>query len=235
LTFDIQNLGSIQIGNLELWITETHVSTWVVMGILITFAIVVRIKLRKFKDVPKGLQNVVEMMVETFDKFFKDSAGERFAFLGGWFFMVFAFLLLANLSGIFFLRPPTADWTVTVSFALVTFFLIHAMGIKFRGWGYLKSMFEPFIGGKIPNLLLFPLNLIGELARPISLSFRMFGNILSGFILLGLFYSMVPIALKFLFPVILHAYFDLFAAVLQTYVFTVLSLSFISAAATAEE
>jgi F-type H+-transporting ATPase subunit a len=62
----------------------------------------------------------------------------------------------------------------------------------------------------------------------------MFGNILSGTILISLYYSLVPVFLKFFFPLILHGFFDMFAAVLQTYVFTVLSLSFIYAA-TAEE
>ncbi|MCL1807877.1 MAG: F0F1 ATP synthase subunit A [Oscillospiraceae bacterium] len=238
MNFDIQNFGSIKIGSLELWITQTHIATWFVMGILICFAVVVRIKMNKFKDVPKGLQNVVELMVETFNNFLKDSAGEKFFFLGSWFFTVFAVVLLSNIIGIvpiIALRAPTADWSFTVTLAMVTFLLIHIIGVRYRGFGYVKSMFEPFLFGKIPNLILFPLNLVGELARPISLSFRMFGNVLSGTILMGLFYGMVPVFLRFFIPSFLHAYFDLFSGVLQTYVFTVLSLSFISAAAATEE
>jgi F-type H+-transporting ATPase subunit a len=110
---------------------------------------------------------------------------------------------------------------MTFAFALVTFILIQTMSIKARGGKYLRS-------------LLNPLNLIGELARPVSLSFRLFGNILAGMILMTLLYSMAPIFLRFIVPVPLHFYFDIFSGILQAYVFCVLSLSFISVAASAD-
>jgi F-type H+-transporting ATPase subunit a len=224
LNFDIQNIGSFKIGGIEVWITETQLSTWIIMGLLITFALVIRVKLNKFKDVPGGLQNIAEMLVETFDKFVKDSAGDKLMFLGNWYFMVFAFVLLSNISGLFFLRPPTADWTMTFGLALVSFILIQSMGIRFRKKQFFKDLISP-------NFIFLPLNIIGEFARPISLSFRLFGNILSGTILLSMIYSLAPVFLRVLFPAALHFYFDLFAGVLQAYVFTVLSLSFIGVSA----
>jgi F-type H+-transporting ATPase subunit a len=82
--------------------------------------------------------------------------------------------------------------------------------------------------------MLNPLNLIGELARPVSLSFRLFGNILAGMILMTLLYTMAPVVLRFIVPIPLHFYFDLFSGILQAYVFCILSLSFIGAAASTD-
>ncbi|MCL2002382.1 MAG: F0F1 ATP synthase subunit A [Oscillospiraceae bacterium] len=235
MNFDIIHLWRFEIGGFEIWITETHVTTWIIMGALIALAIAVRIALKNFKDVPGGFQNFIELIVETFDSFLKTNADPKLMFLGNWYFTVFAFLLLGNICGVFFLRPPSSDWAVCFAFAIVTFVLIHVMGVRYRGAGYLKSFFEPYMAkGKIPNLLLFPLNIIGELARPVSLSFRMFGNILSGTILLGLLYGIAPVFIRVLFPVPLHMYFDLFSGILQAFIFTVLSLAFISAAAETE-
>lgn len=77
---------------------------------------------------------------------------------------------------------------------------------------------------------LFPLNVIGELANPVSLSFRLFGNILGGVIIMGLFYSMPFWPIKFGIPAVFHAYFDVFAGVLQTFIFVMLSMTFVSGA-----
>lgn len=192
------------------------------MLLLTVIAVSVRITMRKWKQIPSGFQNIIEMMVTSFDKIVKDAAGERFMYLGNWFFMVFAFILMSSLCGIFGLRPPTADWATTIALALASFFLIQAAGIRHRKLDYLKSFFKP-------TFIFFPLNVIGELARPISLSFRLFGNILSGMILMSLIYS-APVYLRFVIPAALHAYFDLFTGVLQTYIFCVLSLTFIGGA-----
>jgi F-type H+-transporting ATPase subunit a len=201
---------------------------WIIMAVLILFAVIARIKLKNFKDVPKGFQNVVEMLVEAFDSFVSSTAGPKMVpMIGSWYFMVFSFIILSNLSGMLTLRPPTADWTVTFAFALSTFILIQVMGIKFRGKAYIKSFIEPFW----PFL---PLNLIGELARPIALSFRLFGNILSGLILIGVVYELVPWFVRLGVPAALHAYFDLFIGLIQAYIFTVLSVAFIGAAAESE-
>jgi len=230
LNFDIKNHAVLYLGNIEIWITDTMISTWIIMGILIAFAIVVRIKLHKFNEVPKGFQNVVEALVETFENYLRTTVGDKLMFLGNWFFTVFIFILISNLSGLIpGMRPPTADWSMTVGLALVTFVMIQAMGAKYRKGEYVKSLFEPMF-------LFFPINVIGELARPISISFRLFGNMLAGLIMMSLIYSLFPIFARFVIPAALHVYFDLFSGVLQTYIFCTLSLSFISgAAAVADE
>ena len=228
MSFDIKVHGILRLGSIEIWITDTLISTWIIMGVLITLAVCVRIHLKKFQDVPKGFQNVIEYLVEMFLNFVQTAAGDRFMYLGTWFFTVFAFVLLSNFSGLFLLRPPTADWATTLALALVTFTLIQVCGFRHKGPGYAKFLVDP-------HPLFLPLNLIGEIARPISLSFRLFGNILGGMILLGLIYGLAPIVTRFAIPAALHGFFDVALGAIQAYVFCILSLSFISASASPDE
>jgi len=217
MTFDIRNFAVFDIGGVEIWLTETMLVTWAIMLILIAFAVVVRVKLKKFSEQPAGFQNVVETMVDMLDGFVLSMAGPRLRFLGNWFFMAFAFVMLSNFSGAFGVRPPTADWTMTFALALATFILIQIVGGRYRGWRYFAGFLNP-------------LNLIGELARPVSLSFRLFGNVLAGLILLAMIYNVAPIWMRFGLPAVLHGYFDIIIGFLQTYIFCALSLAFIQGA-----
>jgi len=231
IDLEIKNHAVLNLFGIEVWITDTIISTWIIMGVLIAFAIVVRIKVRNFKEVPTGFQNVVEALVETFEGYLKTTIGDKLVFLGSWFFTLFLFILLSNLSGLLpGMRPPTADWSMTVGLALVTFFLIQSIGVKYRKAQYVKDLFAP-LPWWCPFPLFLPINVIGELARPISLSFRLFGNMLAGLIMMSLIYALFPVFAQFLIPAALHAYFDLFSGVLQTYIFVTLSMTFISGAA----
>lgn len=221
---DIENYGVLNIGGLEVWITETIVNTWIIMGLLILFAVFVRLKINSFKKIPKGFQNVVEIIVEMFENFAGGTLGEKLTYISPWFFMIFVFLLTSALASVFGLRAPTADWATTFAFAFATFFLMIAMGIKHNKGEYLKTFFEP-------HFIFFPLNIIGELAKPVSLSFRLFGNMLSGTIILTLYYALTPIFVQFGIPSLLHAFFDVVFGALQTYIFVIISLMYVKGAA----
>jgi F-type H+-transporting ATPase subunit a len=209
-------------GEEQIYITQSMLSTWLVMAFMICIAIIVRIKLKSFKNKPTGFQNGVETAVEMLSNLAKSTINEKkLEFLGGWFFTVFFFILFSNLSGLVQLRPPTSDIATTVPLALTTFFIIHIVGMKFQKGVYFKEYLKPIF-------IFLPTNIIGELARPLSLSFRLFGNIVGGVIIMEIMYSMLPFALRFLMPIIGHVYFDLFAGGLQAFVFTMLSLTFIS-------
>lgn len=223
MDFNIDNLWVLNVFGVEVWITRTIFNTWIIMLVLIAIAAIVRVKLRTFEEIPHGFQNAIEAGIEMFDNFVLNTVGEELFFLGRWFFTVFVFLLASSVSSVFGMRPPTADWATTFALAMGTFFLIQIVGIKFRGRNYLKTFIEP-------NIVFFPLNLIGELARPVSLSFRLFGNVLSGLIIMTLLYTLTPLLVRFGVPAALHAYFDLFMGALQTYIFCVLSLMFVKGA-----
>lgn len=203
--------------------TQTLISMWVIMFVLIVFAIIIRIQLRRFKYVPRGFQNVVETLVEMMNRFASNTMGPKLEGLGAYFFSIFAFILLSNYSGLVGLRPPTADLSTTAALALSTFVMIHFYGIRLRKKAYFQSYFSP-------HPVFFPINLISEFSKPISLAFRLFGNILGGVIIMGLVYQMLPLALRFILPDILHIYFDVFVGALQAFIFTVLSMTFIQQA-----
>jgi F-type H+-transporting ATPase subunit a len=228
MNFAIDVFAGFQITEgIEFLITETTRSTWIVMGLLLILALIVRIKSRNWDPMkkPTGLQNAVEMAVDAWEKFYRSNANDTVMYLAPWFFTLFVFLLLSNMIGITGIRPPTADWGMTFPLAVSSFFLIQFAGVRHRPKAYLKGIFLE------PVFIFAPLNVIGELARPISLSFRLFGNILGGMILLSLLYGIAPYVVRVIFPVPLHMYFDLFAGVLQAVIFTALSLTFVGIAA----
>ena len=213
----------LDIAGVEVWITETMVVTWIIMAVLILLAVLVRVKLKNFSQVPKGFQNVVEALIDAIDNFVKDTAGEKLQGLSNWFFMVIIFMFSSIVAGMVGLRPPNADWTMTFALALATMIIIQIMGVKYRKGEYLKGFLQPFF-------LFLPLNIIGEISRPISLSFRLFGNMFAGMIIMALAYNLMPIWARFGLPAALHAYFDLIAGAIQMYIFVTLSLSFIAGA-----
>ncbi len=223
MLLNIDNIWVWNIGGVEIWITETIFNTWIIMAVLILVAIIARIKLRKFNEVPSGFQNGIEAVIETFDNFAGDSLGEKVSYMAPWFFSVFMLLLSAALFSVFGLRAPTADFATTFALAFCTFVLMLALGIRHRRGEYLKSFFSP-------HFVFFPLNLIGELAKPISLSFRLFGNMLSGTIILTLYYGLTPLFVQFGIPALLHAFFDVLFGALQTYIFVIISLMYVRSA-----
>ncbi|MCL2708048.1 MAG: F0F1 ATP synthase subunit A [Defluviitaleaceae bacterium] len=211
----------------KIYITETLVSTWVVMAVLIALAVVVRVKIKNWKEKPSGFQNIIEMAVETMHNFVRSTMGDNLDYFGGYFFAIFAFIFVSNYSGLLGFRPPTTNLATTLAMGLSTFAIIHYMGMTKQTRAYFKEYMKPMF-------LFLPLNIIGELSRPVSLSFRLFGNILGGMIILKLIYNMAPLPVRFVFPVPAHALFDVWAGALQAFVFTILSMSFIKIKANAE-
>lgn len=217
MLLNIENLWVWNISGIEIWITETIMNTWIIMIILITVAVVARVKMRRFKTVPNGFQNGIEAVIESFDNFAVNSLGEKISYIAPWFFSVFMLILSSALLSVFGLRAPTADWATTFALAMASFILMLGLGFKHRRGKYLKSFFEP-------HFLFFPLNIIGELAKPVSLSFRLFGNMLSGTIILTLYYGLTPLFVQFGIPALLHVFFDLVFGAIQTYIFVIISL-----------
>jgi len=223
--FNISVYGEIPLGDgWRLLITSTTISTWFAMVVLISLAVVVRIKVKNFTPVPvTRFQKVIEALVELFENFGKGTLSEKYHFtdLGSWFFGMFALIWTMNLSGLLGFRPATADVMTTAAFGISTFIILHYTWIKVRApKGYIKDFMQP-------NPLFFPINLISEIALPVALSFRLFGNVLGGVIILGMVYGMFPVFMRLGIPAALHVYFDLFSGSLQAFIFTILSMTFI--------
>ncbi|MFA9464811.1 MAG: F0F1 ATP synthase subunit A [Velocimicrobium sp.] len=206
------------------YITTTHISLLILLLIIFIFCIIVNraIKSADPNKVPGPFLNAVETVVETIDKLVVTNMGEKYGprfanYIG----TLMVFLLLSNISGLFGLRPPTADFGVTFPLALITWVMIQYNGFKYQKMGKIKGLFEPFF-------LFFPINLISEFSTPVSMSLRLFGNILSGTVMLTLVYNLLPKVATLIWPAALHAYLDLFAGAIQTFVFAMLTMVFVA-------
>ncbi|WP_252187622.1 F0F1 ATP synthase subunit A [Anaeromonas gelatinilytica] len=209
----------------DIYIHDTVVNSWLVVIALSIFAIYInkKIKNAKVDEKPTGILNVVEIIVEAIDNLVESTMGKDKMKFSPYIVMLALYLAVANLLGLIGLTPPTSDYNVTLALAIITFVMTQYYGMKSKGvGGYLKTLGEPFV-------FLLPINIVGEIANPISLSFRLFGNILSGVIIMGLLYG----ALGYFAPVVtfaLHGYFDVFAGLIQTFIFMMLTMVFVSMA-----
>ena len=133
--FSIHGYLKYKLFGQELYITNTHIAIFTIMLALIIFAIVVNIKIKKADPTkpPTPFMNVVEMLVETLDKVTIDGMGIEHGYkYVNYISTLFVFLVVANLSGLLGLRPPTADYSVTFASAIITFVMIHYAGFKFQ-------------------------------------------------------------------------------------------------------
>lgn len=209
----------------EVWITTSHICILIVMLILIGFAIVANRCMMKATEVPGTFQNVLELIVEKLDGMVDDSMGHAAPRFYNYIGTIFIFILMSNLSGLLGLRPPTADYGVTLPLALVTFTMIHYNKIKYQRpktiWEDLCSPLPPWLP------IWMPINVISNLAVPVSLSLRLFANVLSGTAMMALLYGLLG-WFATIWPAALHVYFDMFSGAIQTYVFCMLTMTYIS-------
>ena len=207
----------------EVWITTSHVCILLVMVIILIFAIVANRKMKKATDVPSGFQNVVELIVEKLDGMIEAVMGKNAKYFANYVGTVFIFILLSNFSGILGLRPPTADYGTTFALAIMTFCIITFQKFKHQHVkGVVKGLCSPWV-------FWAPINLIGDIAIPISMSLRLFANVLSGVVIEALVYTLLS-WLASVWPAFLHVYFDLFSGAIQTYVFCMLTMTYINQA-----
>lgn len=223
-SFMIKTLYNFRIPGIDydFAINTTHIALLLVSLTILVLAVIARIKISKVKptDRPGAYQNIVELAIEMLGSMVDGVMGKNAHRFVNYLSTLFIFLIVSNLSGLFGLRPPTADYGVTLSLGLITFFLIQFNAIKKSGIGHFTGLFQPVF-------FLFPVNLMGEIATPISLSLRLFGNIMSGTLLLGLIYDLLnPWTLGY--GAALHFYFDVFSGCIQAYVFCMLSMVFIN-------
>jgi F-type H+-transporting ATPase subunit a len=185
---------------------------------------------RLSKDNPSGIQQMLELLVGGLKNLLEDivghGAGDKYLnIIGG--FAVFIFI--SNLFGLFFfLQPPTSNPNTTFGLALCAFLYYNAQGIRTQGLGHYLKHFA----GPVPLLapIMIPIEVIGHLARILSLGMRLFGNIFGEHTVTGIFMGMLPFVLPW--PMM---GLGLFGALLQTFVFIMLTMVYIGGAVAAEE
>ena len=205
---------------LHLHIGEHVTYTWFVMLVLILVAFLAS---RSISMVPSGVQNLMETVVTGIEGLIEETMGEE----GRPFFPLIAtfalFILVSNLIALIpGFYPPTANLNTNAALALIVFFMTHIIGFKKHGMAYLKHFMGPIIW-LAP--LMFIIEIIGHLARPLSLTLRLFGNMYGHEIVLMIFLALVPLFLPI--PMMLMG---VLVAFIQTFVFTLLAMIYIAGA-----
>ena len=221
IDFMIHGIFSYEFFGHTVWITTTHVCVLIVLLALVIFSIAAGRTMKRAEQVPAGFQNVVEMIVEMLDKMVGNTMGKNAPKFLNYIGTIFIFILVSNISGLFGLRPPTADYGVTLPLGLMTFTLIHFNKFRYQKVkGVIQGLCNPWP-------IWAPINIIGDVAVPISLSLRLFANVLSGTVMMALVYGLLS-KIAIIWPAALHVYFDLFSGAIQTYVFCMLTMTYIT-------
>lgn len=225
LAFGVKERSSF---NVEIWaerldvggfsLSMTVVYTWIIMAALTILALVLRLTvIPRMQEQPKGIQNVLEILVENLCKYTKSNVGNLGDNLPAYLFAVATFMVGSAILELFGVRAPTSDITMTFSMALITFVLINYYGFKVKG-----------VGGRLKRYR-NPMNLVSDLAIPVSLACRLFGNMLGGLIVMDLLYfAMGSYAVAV--PSVVGLYFNVFHPLIQAFIFVTLTLTFIGEA-----
>ena len=219
--FYIKQLFPIKFFGTTVYLTTTHVCTLIVFAVILGLVIAARKSILKQTDTPGLFATAVEMLVSMLLKFVDSTMGKAGKKYINYVGTLFLFVFFSNISGLFGLRPPTADYGTTLCIALITFVMIQYAAIRYKKLGAFTDLFQPFF-------LFFPINVISEFATPVSLSLRLFGNVLAGTVMMALYYGLIPVLFRLGIPAALHVYFDLFSGAIQAYVFCMLTMVFVS-------
>jgi F-type H+-transporting ATPase subunit a len=210
-----------RIGPVE--VTSTVINTWVMIGVL---GVATYLLGRSFKVRPGMVQNAIEWLIEAIEGIIsknigKDNVPSFLPLVAG----LAIFIGVANLLGLIpGLRSPTPDINTPLAMALIVFVSVPYFGIKTKGfWRYIKHYFEPIF-------LMLPIEITSEFAHTLSLSFRLFGNIMGEEIIIAILFMIAP----FIVPVPMML-FSIFTGVLQAYIFTLLACVYIGGAVKAHQ
>ena len=237
-SLEIKTVFSFTFAGREIPVTETVIVTWVVMIILIAGSMLLT---RRLRQIPEGPQAILEAGIEFLNNFAKNQFGRFAEYLGPYMGSVFLFIVFNTIISVFTpvhlhvfghefvppfsIRPPTKDINVTAALAAISISLVLITGLAARGIkGWLKNFLHP-----VP--LMLPFNILDYGTRFLSLTLRLFGNILGGFVMMGLIEGILPVGL----PMIFSLYFDFFDGVLQAAIFVFLTSLYISEAVKVHE
>lgn len=209
---------SFDIGTFHVDVLESVVITWVIMAFVLLLSVFLTRNL-KVRDVSRR-QLVLETIVVKLQNFVTGMIGEEGKAYVPYLCTVLLYIGLANIIGLFGMKPPTKDMNVTAALAIMSIILIEAAGIRKRGVkGWLKGFTQPIA-------IVTPINILELFIRPLSLCMRLFGNVLGAFVIMELLKLLIPVVL----PIPFSLYFDIFDGLIQAYVFVFLTSLFIKEA-----
>ena len=227
----------------ELPISAAQINSWAVMLSILGICLYLTHGIKVIPDSKR--QIAAEWIVDTVNKLVRSNMGEKFMGFAPFVAGILALSALSSLSSLLGLFAPTSDLNIVLGWAVLVFILITHYKLKGGLWAYIKGFFSP-----IP--VFAPLNIIGEIATPISMSFRHYGNVMSGMVISTLIafalrslsnallgwlpgvLSQIPF-LQIGLPAVLSLYFDIFSGCMQAFIFAMLTMMFISTASPEEE
>jgi F-type H+-transporting ATPase subunit a len=199
---------------------------FIVMQVLVAvllMAVFAFLRPRLSVDRPGGLQHIFEMLYDFVHSQAEDQVGHESHKYLSYFGTIFIFILTCNLIGLIpAFESPTMNAPVTCGCALATFFYYHLMGLRANGFGYVKHFMGPMT---LLAPLMFPIEVVSHLARPLSLTVRLYANMFAGEQVTMVFLSMT----KFLVPVIFMG-LHVFVGVIQAYIFMLLTMVYVASA-----
>ena len=209
--FEIPLFGGIPV-------TETVVVMWIIMAVMIIGGFLVTRGLKVENCSTRQL--LLEFGYTKLYGFFKDIVGEKGEAFVPYLMIMICFIGISDIFGIFGLKPPTKDVTLTGVLAIMSIVLIQIAGIRAkRTGGWLKSFAKP-------TPIVLPINIMELGIKPLSLCMRLFGNVLGAFVVTKLVESLIPVGV----PALVSLYFDFFDGFIQAYVFTFLTALYIQEA-----
>lgn len=198
---------------------EGTVVSWIIMAVFLIVGILLTRGLKVQGEISKR-QLFLEMCVEKMHSFFHKNMGEDGDRYIPWLMTVAIYIGACNMCGIFGFKSPTKELNVTLGLALTSIILVQYAGIHKKGTkGWLKSFAKPVA-------IVLPINILEIVIKPMSLCFRLFGNIIGAYIIMKLIELVVPVGI----PVALSLYFDIFDGFIQAYVFVFLTSLYIQEA-----
>lgn len=204
---------------------RTTVVCFVIIAVVLVLSVIFRLFVFPHfdPDNPKGFQNIIELGVEAMDSFARNTLHDYSDTLAPYMFSLGVFMVACAISELLGTRPPTSDITVTLAMGLITFALINYFGIKKKGFsGRIKSM-------TTPTPVILPMKILSDVAVPVSLACRLFGNMLGGMIVMDLLKSVLGGYASGI-PAVAGLYFNVFHPLIQAYIFVILSMTFINEA-----
>ncbi|MBQ7655003.1 MAG: F0F1 ATP synthase subunit A [Clostridia bacterium] len=229
---------------LQAWpITEAQINSWAVILSILGLCLYLTHGIKVVPDSKRQL--AAEWIVDTVSHLVTSNMGEKFIDFAPFVAGILGLSALSSLSSLLGLFAPTSDLNIVLGWAILVFILITHYKLKGGLWEYIKGFFSP-----IP--LFAPLNIIGEFATPISMSFRHYGNVMSGMVISTLIaYALRSLSKMLLgwlpgalgtipflqigLPAVLSLYFDIFSGCMQAFIFAMLTMMFVSTAEPEEE
>ena len=214
----IEQLPSFNLFGYDFQITLSLITQWVIILLL---SLLIAFINRNLKKIPDKKQSVVEIFVEFVGKTVEQTMGKSYKNFIPYIGTLGIYLLSMNIVGIFGIKPPTTDYSVSLGMGLTTFVVIQGYTIKKAG------LIQYFNGYAKPMPLLLPVNIMERIMLPVSLSLRLFGNMFAATIIMELVYGAlgsITWVAQLGVPIPLHMYFDLFDGTIQMVIFVMLTM-----------